>query len=81
MGLLASKGLDSTLIHLRGMDGTNAIGGERPTVQNLSYFTPFNIHKLQKPSVGIMPKAHDTKESHTHRIRWNASVNLEIISL
>ena len=81
MGLLASKGLDSTLIRLCGMDRRNAIGGERPPVQNLSYFTPLNINKLQKPSVSIMPKAHDTKVSHTHRIRWNASVNLEIISL
>ena len=47
MCLLASKALCSTLIRFYGMDGTNALGGERPKSQNPSYLTPLNLHKLQ----------------------------------
>ena len=34
MRLLASKGLDSTLIRFCGMDGTNAISGQRKGLQH-----------------------------------------------
>ena len=51
MRLLASKGLDSTLICFCGMDGTNAISGQRkrPTALKPSYHSVYincNNHQL-----------------------------------
>ena len=39
MRLLASKGLDSTLIRFCGMDGTNAISGQRKGLQHWIHHT------------------------------------------
>ena len=45
MGLLASKGLDNTLIRFCGMDGTNAMSGERKGLQHrICHTSPHSIY-------------------------------------
>ena len=45
MSLLASKGLDSTLIHFCGMDGTNAMSDKRKGLQHRTHhISPHSIY-------------------------------------
>ena len=81
MGLLASKGLDSTLICFCGMDGTNAVSGQRKGLQcRILHTSPHSVYINCNNHWLALSQAHDTKVSHTCRIGRNASsVSLEIV--
>lgn len=82
MELFESKGLDSSLIRFCGMDGTNAMSGERKGLQRrIRHTSPHSLYiNCNNHRLALCLK-HDTKVSYTRPVRWNASVNLEIVSL